>query len=69
MKRTISTVCNLVSAALALIFVAKTILDGFGYDTVLNSAPFWVFVLRNAVVFLIPAILVFAVGIIIKKRP
>jgi len=52
-----------------LIFVVKTILDGFGYDTVLNSAPFWVFVLRNAVVFLIPAILVFAVGIIIKKRP
>ena len=61
-------ICNVFSIALLLGFVIKTIVDYFRYSTTLNSAPFYIWIIVNMVYFIIPAIIVFIVGIILKKK-
>lgn len=69
MKRiTAAKVCNILSLALLLCFIVNTAIDYAGYSTTLNSAPFYLWVIVNAAYFVIPAIIVFVVGIFIKNK-
>ncbi|MBR3165294.1 MAG: hypothetical protein IKF16_03895 [Lachnospiraceae bacterium] len=68
MKKHIPGICYAVSAALTAAFVIKSIVDYRQYSTTLNSAPFYVWVLVNALYLLIPAIIVLVIGIIVKKK-
>ena len=67
-KKNIQIICNIISALLAIAFVVKTIINFFQYDTLLNAAPFYVWILVNALFLLIPASIVFVVGIIVSRK-
>lgn len=67
-KKNIQIICNIISALLAIVFVIKTIINFFQYDTLLNAAPFYVWILVNALFLLIPASIVFVVGIIVSRK-
>ena len=67
-KKNIQIICNIISALLAIAFVIKTIINFFQYDTLLNAAPFYVWILVNALFLLIPASIVFVVGIIVGRK-
>ncbi|MBR3082976.1 MAG: hypothetical protein IKH03_00160 [Oscillospiraceae bacterium] len=68
MKTKLTMVCNVVSMILVVLFAVKSIIDYTQYKTTLNSAPFYVWILLNALYFIIPAILVFVIGFIAKKK-
>ena len=68
MKKYIPMICYVVSAVLAIIFIIKSIVDYSNYSAIENSAPFSAWVLVNALYFIIPAIIVFVVGLIVKKK-
>ena len=67
-KLKFSKICNLISTILILIFLIKTIIDYINYSTILTSAPFYVFIIVNTIYFLIPSLIIFIIGIIIKKK-
>ncbi len=60
--------CCMVSLLLFLVFIIKTIADYTRYSESLNSAPFYLWILVNAIYFIMPAIIVFLVGMIFKKK-
>ena len=68
MKKNITMICNIISAVLVIAFIVKSIINYFQYDKIINSAPFSAQVLVNALYLLIPAIIVFIEGIIVKKK-
>lgn len=67
-KISMPKICNTLSIILIISFVVKSIVDYFNYSPTLNSAPFYVWILVNIFCFLIPAIIIFFVGIIIKRK-
>ena len=68
MRKKLPLACNIVIAALLLAFVVKCIVDYSEYQASFNSAPFHVWMLVNTLYLVIPAIIVFAIGRIIKKK-
>ena len=66
MKKKVPMICNIVSVVLVIAFIVKNVVD-YSKST-LNSAPFYVWILANALYLIIPAIILFAVGAIIKKN-
>lgn len=56
MKQKVPMICNIVSLILLIVFVIKSIVDYTQYSTSLNSAPFYLWVLVNALFLVIPAI-------------
>lgn len=68
MKKKVPMICNIVSVVLAIAFIVKNVVDYSKYTSTLNSAPFYVWILANALYLIIPAIILFAVGAIIKKN-
>ena len=68
MKKKVPMICNIVSVVLVIAFIVKNVVDYSKYTSTLNSAPFYVWILANALYLLIPAIILFAVGAIIKKN-
>ena len=67
-KRKWSFLCYLASALAAVGFGATVVWDWHRYDTTLNSAPFRVFVLVDAVYLLLPALALFLLGRWLRKR-
>lgn len=67
-KINITKMCNVISIILLVCFIVKTIIDYTQYSSTLNSAPFYVWVIANALYFVLPAIIVFIVGLIIKIK-
>ena len=61
-------VCSIASAVLVIVFVIKSIVDYTRYTTTLNSAPFYMWVLVDALFLVVPAIAVFIIGLMIKKK-
>ena len=61
-------VCYTLSVMLFLGFIINTIVDYSRYNSTLNSAPFYLWVLVNMLFFIVPAIIVFIVGLVIKKK-
>ena len=68
MKKKVPMICNIVSVVLVIAFIVKNVVDYSKYTSPLNSAPFYVWILANALYLIIPAIILFAVGAIIKKN-
>ena len=62
------TVCYTLSVLLFLGFIINTIVDYSRYNSTLNSAPFYLWVLVNILCFIVPAIIVFIVGLVIKIK-
>lgn len=60
--------CYALSALLILGFVINTILDYSRYSSTLNSAPFYLWVVVNALCFLVPAAIFLLLGIVLKNR-
>ena len=56
------------SAALAAAFVIRIPFDYYRYTTTLNSAPFWLWILVNAIYYLLLALIALGIGIILKKK-
>lgn len=67
-KINITKMCNVISIILLVCFIVKTIIDYTQYSSTLNSAPFYVWVIANALYFVLPATIVFIVGLIIKIK-
>lgn len=57
----------LIGGVLVLGFVLKTIVDYISYSEA-NSAPFTLFVLANAVFFILPALILFTVAYLVKRK-
>ena len=56
------------SVLMVLGFLIHVAVDWYQYNTTLNSAPFWVWILTDALFWLIPALLAFAAGFTAKKK-
>ena len=67
-KAAITKLYYIVSILLVILFFIKNVVDYSTYTTTLNSAPFYVWSAVNALYFLVPAVIVFIVGVIIKKK-
>lgn len=67
-KQSIYKFFYLVAALLVLGFLIRFGVDVFLYDTYLTSAPLYLFALVRAFAFLLPATLVFLVGLLLKKK-
>ena len=67
-KKYVIKACYWLSFVLAVIFIIKNILDYRQYDSMLNSAPFYLWIVVNALYFLLPALILLVVAVVIKKR-
>ncbi|MBQ9149087.1 MAG: hypothetical protein IJX69_05925 [Oscillospiraceae bacterium] len=67
-KEKLIKICNIVAFIFALSFVLQVTRDAFAYGSTLNSAPFYVWVLVDAVRYLMPALCIFLVGRFFKFR-
>ena len=68
MKKKITTICKVLSVVLVITFIVLNIIDYVNYNPMVTSAPYYVNLLVNALFWLIPAVIVFIIGIIIEKR-
>ena len=67
-RKKISRICNVVSIVLVIAFAVKCGVDYAAYSPVSNSAPFSLWVEMNAFLFLLPGILVFAIGRVLREK-
>ena len=56
------------SVLMVLGFCLHVLIDYRGYNMVMNSAPFWVWILTDALIWLIPAAIAAIAGYVAKKR-
>ena len=56
------------SVLMVLGFCINVIVDWHQYHTTLNSAPFRIWILVDALIWLIPALIAFAAGVVAKKK-
>ena len=61
-------ICNFVAFIFALSFLLKLARDWGVYSTTLNSAPFYIWVVADAVQYLMPAAFVFLIGRFVKHQ-
>lgn len=67
-KENIYKILYAASVLLIIAFVIISGVDYYLYNTTLNSAPYYVFILARAAEFLIPSIVVFIIGRAVKKK-
>ena len=67
-KKSFQRICNIISIIMAIAFVIKTIINYFQYDVMVNSAPFYVWIITNAIFLIAPALIVFFIGYIVGKK-
>ena len=67
-KEKMIKICNAVAFIFALSFLLRLARDWTVYNTTLNSAPFYVWVLADALQYLMPAAFVFLIGRIVKHQ-
>jgi len=67
-KSKISKICGIISIILVVLFVIKIILDYVTYKTTLNSAPFYLWIVVDAIYFLLPASVIMIVSIFFSKK-
>ena len=56
------------SAHMVLGFCIDTAIGWYQYSTTLNSAPFWVWIVADAMLWLIPAAIAFVAGFVAKRK-
>lgn len=57
-----------VSIFLIIVFAIRLEVDYFKYDNTNNSTPFYTFIIERVVEFIVPSIIVFIVGKVMKKK-
>ena len=67
-KTKLIKICNTVAFIFALSFLLQLVRDWSVYNTTLNSAPFRLWVLTDAVLYLMPAAFAFLIGRIVKLQ-
>lgn len=67
-RTTLYSILYWMSCACFGLFIGNTIKDAINYNTMLNSAPFYVFVLANAVTWLLPGVVFAGMAYFFKKR-
>ena len=67
-KITLYKIFYIAAIMLAAAFCVLVAVDSYKYTHTVNSAPFYVFVLARAIVFLTPALVSFIVGRILHKK-
>ena len=67
-KEKILKICNFISFVFALSFLLKLTRDWFVYRAAMNSAPFYVWALADAVQYLMPAAFIFLIGRILGRH-
>lgn len=67
-KLKISKVCGIASIILMIVFVIKVILDYITYKTTLNSAPFYLWIVVDAIYFLLPASVLGIISLVLQKK-
>ena len=67
-RKKIARICHVISIALVITFAVKCAVDYAAYSPVTNSAPFSLWVEANAVLYLLPALLVFVIGRAVRKK-
>ncbi len=67
-KVNIVKICNIVSIVLLVCFIVQTITDYTKYLNSFGSAPFYLWIAVNALCYVLPALIIFIVGIIIKMK-
>ena len=66
-KKNLKPMCNIINIILIMTFVIKTIINFNQYDEMTNSAPFYVWIITNALYLLLPALIIFIIGYISNK--
>ena len=66
-KEKLIKICNIVAFIMALSFVLKLARDAITYHTTLNSAPFYIWVIADAVYYLMPAAFLYLIGRLVKR--
>ena len=56
------------SVLMVLGFCIAVLTGWYKYNTTLNSAPFWVWILTDAMIWLIPAAIAAVAGFVAKKK-
>ena len=56
------------SILMVLGFCVNVLVDWYQYNTTLNSAPFWLWILCDAVFWLLPALVAFTAGFVAKRK-
>lgn len=67
-KQKYVTFLYFVSIILVVGFLVSVCIDYFTYDSTYNSAPFYVFIIVRGMEFILPALLVWIVARILKKK-
>jgi len=67
-KHILIPLCFLLSGIFFLVFLIKTIADYSHYTAALNSAPFYIWIVVNAVYFIVPAFFSLVLGLLLQKR-
>ena len=62
------TLCYGLCALLFVAFMISTMIDYSIYNRTLNSAPFYIWIVVNAIYFLLPAVVAFIIGVALKKK-
>ena len=57
----------LLSALLVVAFLVAFLIDAFCYSSYIGSAPFYLYPLVDAILFLLPSAILFGVGFILQK--
>lgn len=57
-----------VSIFLIIGFIIRSGVDYFKYDNLNNSAPFYTFIIVRMIEFIMPSIIVFIIGKVMKKK-
>ena len=65
-KQKISRICGWVAIIMAVLFVPAVIVDWIRYNTSLNSAPFYIWIIVDAAAFFLPAAISFAAHLYFK---
>lgn len=66
-KEKLIKICNIVAFIMALSFVLKLARDAIAYNTTLNSAPFYIWIIADAVYYLMPAAFLYLIGRLVKR--
>lgn len=67
-KECISKILFAISILLLAVFVVNTINNYINYSKTLNSAPFSVFILVNAIEFVMPSVVLSTIGLIVSRK-
>jgi len=56
------------SVLMVLGFCIHVLVDYHRYRTTLNSAPFWIWIVVDALIWLLPALVAFLAGVIVSRK-